>query len=401
MSIVGIVLYTTYVGAFRTEKFRSKQLDLREEVKNKILEEGLYHITSKEAAEKIVESGYILPSKGMLSNHFSKSRYGDKFADFAYMFAGKPTVGNYYSNTAHKTFKDGTIYAVKHTPDKFELNNYTERMEDGAITYEGRCDITKSNPELVRMKIEKGQLIEIPWNEQVEISSINKLRDNSIVKVFKLTIETVKKMAKNAYFIDKDGRLKKCMKKRREEKKMLGKYNNNIQKQYEINKNGVVYTISTIGTKIHDGKILTGYRVEQRENEFAKNIFMDATNITEITEENLKNFLVNHMNEKSIRSEYIGKPTSDGKQIIDEEYAHHFYEKQLMVVKNDETYAKYIEEEKAKKHMQLKRLGEILKNTTAKARNEARCFIKNTKEKGLNMVKDFVRGEDSGIYLGG
>ena len=73
MSIAGMILYTTFVGSVRTETLRSKQLDLREEVKNKILEEGIYHITSKEAAEKIVESGYILPSKGVFNNHFAKS----------------------------------------------------------------------------------------------------------------------------------------------------------------------------------------------------------------------------------------------------------------------------------------------------------------------------------------
>ena len=40
----------------------------------KILEEGIYHITTKENAENIVKSGFIMPSKGAVNNHFSKSK---------------------------------------------------------------------------------------------------------------------------------------------------------------------------------------------------------------------------------------------------------------------------------------------------------------------------------------
>ena len=82
-------------AAIRTEYLKSQQMELSDEVRNVIEQEGLYHITTKEAAEKIMESGYLLPSKGLADNHFSKSRYGDGFAEFAYMFAGKPTAEMY------------------------------------------------------------------------------------------------------------------------------------------------------------------------------------------------------------------------------------------------------------------------------------------------------------------
>ena len=37
----------------------------------------------KENAENIVKSGFIMPSKGAVNNHFSKSKNGSSFADFS------------------------------------------------------------------------------------------------------------------------------------------------------------------------------------------------------------------------------------------------------------------------------------------------------------------------------
>ena len=108
------VLFAGAVGSVvKNEYVKSQQLELSEEVKTKIQEEGLYHVTSKDAAMKIMESGYLLPTKGVMDNHFSKSRYGDDFADFVYMFAGKPTVEMYKNNLSHRVCEDGTIYALR------------------------------------------------------------------------------------------------------------------------------------------------------------------------------------------------------------------------------------------------------------------------------------------------
>ena len=47
---------------YNLEKIKSIQTNLDESTKRKILEEGIYHITTKENAENIVKSGFIMPS---------------------------------------------------------------------------------------------------------------------------------------------------------------------------------------------------------------------------------------------------------------------------------------------------------------------------------------------------
>lgn len=355
----GMIVAWILTGAVRTEILKSKQLDLTQEIKDKIEQEGLYHITSKEAAEQIVKSGYILPTKGIIDNHFAKSRYGDKFADFVYMFAGKPTVEMFKCNLSHRVWKDGTIYAVKHTPNKYELSNYTERLEDRAITYEGRLDIANSNPQLVRMRLEKGKLIEIPWDEPTNESFLDQIKELSAIKLVRSIPTTFRELKRNVTFRDKEGRLKKCVYRRREENKMLEQYNNDTQqKVFSISKNGIAYTASTIGTKMCDGKPLTGFRISQDGTDFTKNVFMDAMDITQIADGNLSDFLSNYMNEQCVRTEYIGKPTIEGGKVsqqLDEEYAHHFYAKQLMVARNDATYSQYVQQENSKKETQLRK----------------------------------------------
>ncbi len=118
-----------------------------------------------------------MPSKGVVNNHFSKSKNVSSFADYVYMFAGKPDEFLLNKNLSHiiDSKSDGTFYAVKHTPDKYEIENYTKRLQDGAVTYEGRLDIKNSNPQIVRLKLEKGKVVEIPLDEKVK--KILKSRD--------------------------------------------------------------------------------------------------------------------------------------------------------------------------------------------------------------------------------
>lgn len=386
-------------GAVKTEILKSKQLELTDDVKKKINEEGIYHITSKESAEKIMNSGYILPSKGVTNNHFTKSRYGSGFADLVYMFAGKPSEELFKTNLSHKLSKDGTIYAIKHTPNKFDINNYTERLEDSAITHEGRLDITNSNPELVRMKLEKGKLVEIPWDEPVKGKFSDKLRTLPIIKTFAGLPSAFKELNRNVMFRDKEGKLKHSKEIRRQENLMLEQYNNDTQKKnFEIEKDGEKYTVETIGTKMNDGRALTGFNISKGDGtEFSKNVFTDAIDITSISEENLGQFLSENMNKGSVRSEYIGKPViKDGKieQVKDEEYSHHFYNKQLMTVKNDVTYASYVEKEESKKNSQLKSLGNLFKSISPQKKEEAIAMIKTASTKGFKDVIEKMREMD-------
>lgn len=403
----GMVVWVI-TGAVRTEILKSKQLELTDEIKEKIANEGIYHITSKETAEQIVKTGYFLPSKGIANNHFTKSRYGDGFANLVYMFAGKPSKELFNFNIGDKLSPDGTIYAVKHKPNKFELSNYKERLEDGALTYEGRLDISNSEPELVRMKWEKEKLVEIPWDEPVKNSIKNQIKSLPIIKSFAGVPDAFKSINKNVCFKDKEGKLKRSIQIEKNRQKMLEQYNNDTQaKNFLIEKDGMQYTVTTIGTKINDGKALTGFRISREEDDFAKNVFTDAMDINSISEEQLSIFLSEYMNKNSVRSEYIGKPVvKDGEihQEKDEEYSHHFYAKQLMVVKNDATYASYVQEEEAKKQKQLKALGNIFKSVSPLNRKQATETIQIAKTKGFEIkqkIEEFIKDESGSLSLGG
>lgn len=402
--LVDAVAVELLIGSIKTEILKSKQVDLTDKVRDKIQKEGLYHITTKESAEKIIESGFLIPSKGIVNNHFSRSRYGDRFTDLVYMFAGKPSPEMFKKNLSHNMSSDGTIYAVKYEPDKFDMENFTERLEDGAITHEGRLDIANSNPKLVRMKYENDMLVEIPWDEPVKENIMGKLKSNSVVELIRTLPLAYKEIRKNVCFRDKEKKLKRSIEIRKDEKKMLEQYNSEENKMmFRINKNGVEYVVSTIGTKINDGKTLTGFRVEQADSDFAKNVFVDAFHISDIPKDKITGFLNMYMNEGSVRSEYAGKIViKDGKvqRELDEEYAHHFYNKQIMVVKNDATYEEYIELENRKKESQLSSLFNLFKTMPVASRCEATNFIKQAKENGLKLIQEFIHDEKGTDILG-
>ncbi|MBQ9659118.1 MAG: hypothetical protein IJV31_10220 [Clostridia bacterium] len=330
----------------RTEYLRSKQLDLEENIKKKIIEEGIYHFTSKENATKIMESEYIAPTNGVGDNHFAKSRYGDNFAQFVYMFAGKPNANELSQNVAYKGTKDGTFYAIKYTPDKFELENFTQRLIDGAITYEGRLDIPKDQMKMVRFKIEKGKVCEIPIEEQVKTSMLHKGKISKIANNCKLLEKTLKTSLGTLRWKDSNKKLKACKEKRQQENKIIAQFNDETQIiTLEGKKDGKVYTFTSMGTKMQDGKILTGFRMKTEGSKTEKNIFLDAINIHAFSEEKLTEFLMDNMNEEKLISEYIGKPVikaGEITQVIDDEFKQHFYKKQDLAMKNSIEYQKYL-----------------------------------------------------------
>lgn len=405
------ILYAGILGsAIRTEYLKSQQMELSEEVKAKIQEEGLYHVTSKEAAMKIMESGFLLPTKGLADNHFSMSRYGDGFADFVYMFAGKPTVEMYSNNLSHQVCKDGTIYAVRYRPNEYDINNYTERLEDGAITHEGILDIADSKPEIVRMTIEKGQLVEIPLDAEIKMNPFQKLANNKIVNFLKALPGAAREMARNATFRDTSGKLKRSIAIRRDVNKMLKQYNNDSQmKEFSYEKEGESYGITTVGTKMIDGRPLSGFRVSKGDGTLEKNVYMEALDISTIPESDLGEFITGYMDREGVQSEYIGKLVRKNGEISrenDEGFMHNFNSKQLRAVKDNPVYAKYVESEARKKTLQLKKLQQTFKRIPSAARQEALDIVKLAREgKFIQRVQqvamDFVKDESGGIVLGG
>lgn len=75
------VITNIFIDPFLIEITKSIHKDIKDDtIKGKILNEGLYHITTKENTDKIMNSGYIKPTRGILNNHGLANR--------VYMFAG-------------------------------------------------------------------------------------------------------------------------------------------------------------------------------------------------------------------------------------------------------------------------------------------------------------------------
>ena len=122
-----------------------------------IVEEGIYHMTSLDSANKILESGYVKAS-GMLSS------YGNKKAFF---FAGMPEFSKVALNTSG--FLEKSV-AVKFKVSENELNNFRYRsLNDQAVTVDGNYLFDKANASIVYLGLvnENGKLVykEISENE--------------------------------------------------------------------------------------------------------------------------------------------------------------------------------------------------------------------------------------------
>lgn len=137
--------------------------NLDDNVKDKIIEEGMYHFTDKESALKIKESEVLYPATKTLSKYINS--YG---TPVACMFAGLPDIENYAKNVSKASGKTNpyanpcmVATAVKISPEnKEQLKNYKIRnIADNAVLYEGYCvlphervSVEKMVPDLVRDK---------------------------------------------------------------------------------------------------------------------------------------------------------------------------------------------------------------------------------------------------------
>ena len=146
-----MVLEAFACGVFSlTELSKTQHYSLEENTKEKILDQGLYHFTSKDVAEKIAKDGYFRPTRGRIKNHLGK--------DKVYMFAGLPDMDNFSKNLPANLnpFVSGNLEfsAVKVNPDEQELSKFKERLQDSAVVYEGRYDIGMGRGNAVELVID-------------------------------------------------------------------------------------------------------------------------------------------------------------------------------------------------------------------------------------------------------
>ena len=128
-----MLFYPASIIALMTKIIKT---NISESSKQYIEENHLYHCSSKENIQKILESGYLKPATGLFKNITS---YGKSCC---FMFAGTPEIESYIKNISYDPYSNPTqiTHAVEFDIKKEELGNYKTRpFSDEAIMYEGYC----------------------------------------------------------------------------------------------------------------------------------------------------------------------------------------------------------------------------------------------------------------------
>ncbi len=148
-------------------KFKYDAVTSSKAVSNNIVSNGLYHITSLESAQKILQSGFVKASDYI-------SSYGNKKSFF---FAGAPTLSDVAVNI--NSFAEKRI-AVKFQVDENSLSDFRYRsLSDLAITHDGDYHFDAHQAEIVYLGLteENGQFVykEISQDEYENYQSNVKL----------------------------------------------------------------------------------------------------------------------------------------------------------------------------------------------------------------------------------
>lgn len=161
--------------AFRVEYLKSKTRGLTDSEKREFSEDEsrrFLHFTSKENAGKIMQSGFLLPTKGVIKNHFTRKIDSDgksKNMESVYMFDSKEfSVEDYIRNLPFKRSPyNGCFeyYAISTKPNKHEIENFQKRAHDGAILYDGRMDIDGTDTKLTKFVLNLDEQGKYSFNE--------------------------------------------------------------------------------------------------------------------------------------------------------------------------------------------------------------------------------------------
>ena len=137
-------------------KFRSATLVSNQQLMIKISNEGLLHLTTEEAAKKIVESGYVKASKDPIVS------YGKPKSFF---FAGIPSFGNVCLNL--NTFREKAV-AVRIKPSTEILNNKKfnyRAYDDFAIMHSGNFNFEQGTADIVYLGLIVNDVGEFEYKE--------------------------------------------------------------------------------------------------------------------------------------------------------------------------------------------------------------------------------------------
>ena len=204
---IAVGSFIAYNAAALVLKSTYTNVENVEEVRKTILDEGLYHITKEEYANKIMEDRAIKPSSGILSLGSKK----------VFFFAGIPNLESLKENVAGQ-YRQYEWIAIKINPEESDLKNYKVRAHDDySVAYNGKCeldgkkvkkvnlvlDMDKEGELFIREKtqeeIEKG-----PYAPRQEIKDKYKMPSNSL-QVYKDMGASYFKMLKRLTTVIKKG----------------------------------------------------------------------------------------------------------------------------------------------------------------------------------------------------
>lgn len=143
---------------------RAINTKIEQKMREKILTDGLYHVTTEESAEKIMQSGHIRPSNNLLSLGRKK----------CFFFAGTPSYKDLASNCASEARKY-EFKAIKLMPNEEELSKFRQRtFNDDSITFAGKCYLPEERTKVVDLVLDIDEKGNIFTREKTEEELQNK-----------------------------------------------------------------------------------------------------------------------------------------------------------------------------------------------------------------------------------
>ena len=122
-------------------------VDIEGQTKKDILKNGLYHITKRENAEKIMRDGHINPSNWLASMGRKRT----------FFFAGCPTIELLRENVAGSS-EQFEWTAINVRPDEQDLENYKIRKyDDNSVTCKGKCELEEGKVRMVELCLDMNQ----------------------------------------------------------------------------------------------------------------------------------------------------------------------------------------------------------------------------------------------------
>lgn len=204
MKLGDLILF--YPSAFISILTKTIRTNIDENTKQYIEENHLYHCSSKENIDTILDTGYLKPATGLLKNVTS---YGKSCC---FMFAGLPELDSFIKNMSVNPYLEPTKiqHAVEFDIKKEELNNYKIRpFSDEAIIYEGYCVFPQNRVKPVELvtdlkKDNNGNIIGLCVRKRTE-QEINKSPDKYIPS--KEYMKYISERKKELGYIDIDNKV--------------------------------------------------------------------------------------------------------------------------------------------------------------------------------------------------